>query len=84
MKLDFFENTQIAFRLKSTLELKKAYWLFKLIQYRFLVGFGKMAIQAALNLRLPVEGLIKATVFNQFCSGTSAVGSQKSLHVWVI
>ena len=77
MKVDFFENTQIAFRLKSTLELKKAYWLFKLIQYRFLVGLGKVAIQAALNLRLPIEGLIKATVFNQFCSGTSAMGSQK-------
>ena len=77
MKADFFENTQIAFRLKSNFELRRAYWLFRMIQSRILVQVGKLAVQIAIKLRLPVEGIIKATVFNQFCSGTTAEASQK-------
>ncbi len=77
MKGNFFENTQVAFRLKSDFELRRAYWLFRIIQSRTLVFLGKFAVSLALKLRLPVEGIIKATVFSQFCSGTSAEASQK-------
>ena len=76
MNTGFFENTQVAFRLKSDFELKRAYWLFRLVQSRSFVRLGKVLTHLAVKLRLPVEGLIKATVFNQFCSGTSAQGSQ--------
>ena len=76
MNSGFFENTQVAYRLKSDFELKRAYWLFRLVQSRSFVKLGKALTHLAIKLRLPVEGLIKATVFNQFCSGTSAQGSQ--------
>ena len=76
MNSGFFENTQVAYRLKSDFELKRAYWLFRLMQSRSFVKLGKALTHLAIKLRLPVEGLIKATVFNQFCSGTSAQGSQ--------
>lgn len=77
MKRDFFENTQVAFQLKSNFELRRAYWLFRLIQNKTLVSIGKRITQIALRLRLPIDGVIKATVFNQFCSGVSAQASQK-------
>ena len=76
MKQNIFENTQVAFQLKSNFELRRAYWLFRLIQNRSLVNVGKRLAHWALKMRLPVEGLIRATVFNQFCSGISAVASQ--------
>ena len=71
MNSGFFENTQVAYRLKSDFELKRAYWLFRLVQSRSFVMMGKALTNLAIKFRLPVEGLIKATVFNQFCSGTS-------------
>jgi proline dehydrogenase len=66
-----FENTKIAFDYKSDRELRKAYWLFKLVGSPALVKFGKWATQFALRLRLPIKGLIKNTIFQQFCGGES-------------
>jgi len=67
MKL--FENTEIAFKLKSDSELKRAYFLFKLIQNQFMVRIGTAVTNFALKAHLPIEGLIRATVFDQFCGG---------------
>ncbi|MEN9323934.1 MAG: Proline dehydrogenase [Bacteroidota bacterium] len=66
-----FQNTQIAFALKSDAELNRAYFLFKLIANNALVKVGTAATQVALKLHLPVEGLIRATVFDHFCGGVS-------------
>ena len=76
MKL--FDNTAVAFSLKSDAALERAYFLFKLISHQPLVRIGAKVAEFALNAHLPVEGLVRATVFDQFCSGTSA---QDSLHV---
>ena len=64
-----FQNTKIAFDYKSDRELRKAYWLFKLVGSPALVKMGKWATNFALTLRLPVNGLIKKTIFQQFCGG---------------
>jgi proline dehydrogenase len=66
-----FQNTQVAFALKSNAELNRAYFLFKLIANNALVKVGTAATQVALKLHLPVEGLIRATVFDHFCGGVS-------------
>ena len=66
-----FQNTQVAFALKSNTELNRAYYLFKLIANNTLVNIGTTATQLALKLHLPVEGLIRATVFDHFCGGVS-------------
>lgn len=67
MKL--FENTEIAFKLKSDSELERAYFLFKLIQNQPMVRIGTAVTNFALKAHLPVEGLIRSTVFDQFCGG---------------
>ena len=64
-----FENTKIAFDYKSDRELRKAYWLFKLVANPTLVKFGKWFTHFALTLRLPIKGIIKKTIFQQFCGG---------------
>lgn len=66
-----FENTAIAFRLKNDSELERAYFLFKLIANEPLVRIGTAVTNFAVKAHLPVEGLIRATVFDHFCGGVS-------------
>ena len=64
-----FNNTEIAFKEKSNKDLKQAKLLFKLVGSPFLVKIGKAMTLLALKLRLPIQGLIKRTIFRQFCGG---------------
>ncbi len=66
-----FENTKIAFSLKKDSELERAYFLFKMIANQPLVRMGTAITNFALQANLPVEGLIRATVFDHFCGGIS-------------
>ncbi|KAA3622504.1 MAG: proline dehydrogenase [Flavobacterium sp.] len=66
-----FEDTETAFKLKSDSELERAYFLFKMIANEPLVKIGTAATRFALNLHLPVEGLIRSTVFDHFCGGVN-------------
>lgn len=66
-----FENTAIAFELKTDSQLERAYFLFKLIANEPLVRIGTAVTNFAIKAHLPVEGLIRATVFDHFCGGVS-------------
>lgn len=72
-----FNNTKVAFDLKSDRELKRAYFLFKMIGNPSLVKIGTAATNFALKLHLPVEGLIRSTVFDHFCGGVNEVDCLK-------
>jgi proline dehydrogenase len=64
-----FADTQVAFALKSDTELDRAYFLFKMIANEPLVRIGTAVTNFALKAHLPVDGLIRATVFDHFCGG---------------
>ncbi|MEG2103308.1 MAG: proline dehydrogenase family protein [Flavobacterium sp.] len=66
-----FNNTQFAFALKSDSELDRAYFLFKMINNQPLVRIGTAVTNFAIKANLPVEGLIRATVFDHFCGGVN-------------
>ncbi|UII75935.1 proline dehydrogenase family protein [Flagellimonas sp. HMM57] len=66
-----FENTAIAFQLKTDSQLERAYFLFKLIGNEPLVRIGTAVTNFAIKAHLPVEGLIRATVFDHFCGGVN-------------
>jgi len=68
---NIFNNTQVAFALKTDTELDRAYFLFKMIDNEPLVRIGTAVTNFALKAHLPVEGLIRATVFDHFCGGTT-------------
>ncbi len=64
-----FDNTEVAFRNKSKSELNSAYWLFKIMSSNFLTQVGPPVTNLFLNIGLPIQGLIKSTIFKQFCGG---------------
>lgn len=66
-----FENTEIAFALKSNSELNRAYFLFKMISIEPLVKLGTVLTNFAIKAHLPIEGLIRNTVFDHFCGGVN-------------
>jgi proline dehydrogenase len=66
-----FNDTKVAFALKTDTELDRAYFLFKMIDNEPLVRIGTAVTNFALKAHLPVEGLIRATVFDHFCGGTT-------------
>jgi len=64
-----FDNTEVAFRNKSKSELNSAYWLFKVMSSNFLTQVGPPVTNLFLNIGLPIQGVIKSTIFKQFCGG---------------
>ena len=64
-----FEDTKTAFTLKTDAELERAYFLFKMIKSEPLVRIGTAITNFALKAHLPVEQLIRASVFDHFCGG---------------
>ena len=74
-----FDNTEIAFASKSNSDLNRAYYLFKVISFNWLVKIAPPFVDAALALHLPVKGLIRATAFNHFCGGESITDCEKTI-----
>jgi len=64
-----FDNTEIAFSLKSDSELKRAKFLFEMIASSTMAKVGIKITKIALNLKLPIKKLIKNTIFDHFCGG---------------
>ncbi len=64
-----FDNTEIAFSGKSDRDLFRAFILFKLIGNPVLTKLGKHLTNISLALRLPIKGMVKATIFEQFVGG---------------
>ena len=65
-----FNNTEIAFAGKSDADLKKSYWLFKIIGWNWLIKISPFLLKVFMPLWFPIP-IIKATIFKQFCGGES-------------
>ena len=66
---NLFNNTELAFTNKSNFDLRKAYFLFSVLDYPFLTKIGNMFLLLVLKLRLPFKTIIKKTIFEHFCGG---------------
>ncbi len=64
-----YSDTSVAFSSRTNAELKKAHLLFSLMNYQKLTKVGTNFIKLAFGLRLPLKGLVKKTLFRQFCGG---------------
>ncbi len=64
-----FDNTEIAFAYKKTNELKKAAFLFSFINSNLITSLGTRLTPIAFKFGLPIKGLVRATIFSQFCGG---------------
>lgn len=66
---NFFEDTEKAFRYRTDSELRRARFLFKIIENPSTVVWGKKLLALADKLKIPYQWAVKATVFKQFCGG---------------
>ncbi len=76
-----FENTALAFVAKSDWQLKKAYWLFRVVNNSLMASIGTKAANLSLKMHLPVKAIIKKTVFEHFCGGESIEESKEVVHL---
>ncbi len=74
-----FNDTKVAFKIKSNTDLKRAYWLFRIISSPAVVKIGKFLMIIALKLRLPVNFIVKRTIFKQFCGGETISECDKTI-----
>ena len=72
-----FDDTKITFRSKSLRELQVSNVIFSIINRPIIVFIGTAIIKWALQFRFPIKGLIRATLFDQFCGGESIRGCEK-------
>jgi len=62
-------NTENAFAYKSNKDLRKAKWLFSVIQNPWIVSLGTRLTPVLMKSGLPINGIIRNTIFNQFVGG---------------
>lgn len=67
--LESFKNTQLAFAPKTDWQLKKAYYLFRIVNNNAMAGLSTFSANLALKLHFPIKGILKRTVFEHFCGG---------------
>ncbi|TDH27974.1 proline dehydrogenase [Segetibacter sp. 3557_3] len=75
-----FDNTENAFAYKTNKQLKKSRFLFKTMSYWLLAKAGVRLTPIIMKLGLPIKGLVRKTIFNQFVGGetlqeTAGVGN---------
>lgn len=71
-------DTRTAFAHKSASDLFKAYWLFRIIGTPWLTAAGSNLTKVALALHLPIKGMIRSTIFKQFCGGETVSESLRT------
>jgi proline dehydrogenase len=64
-----FNDTAIAFQYRSNKQLKRARFLFSSMSSPTLTSIGMGLTKLAISWGLPVKGLVKRTIFEQFCGG---------------
>lgn len=74
-----FEDTEVAFAYKSDAELRKAKFIFSVVNHPWVSSMAVSLVKIALTMRLPVEGIIKKTVFDHFCAGESVDTAEQSI-----
>jgi proline dehydrogenase len=74
-----FDDTSVAFSYKSDRDLKKADFIFTLVNHPFISKIATTAATVGLTLHLPIKGLIRSTVFDHFCGGENIEQSEKTI-----
>ncbi|MFN7118246.1 MAG: proline dehydrogenase family protein [Saprospiraceae bacterium] len=85
-----FDNTQTAFADKNNRDLRRIYYLFKLMNYPALLKFGMNLIENTIQWRW-VQFIIRDTIFKQFvggetleeCAQTAQHLRQSNIHTYI-
>ncbi len=74
-----FDNTEIAFAINSDRELWKSYFVFATMKRPWMVNLGVAFTRFALSVGLPIKGIIRNTIYQQFCGGESVEGCKPTM-----
>jgi proline dehydrogenase len=74
-----FDNTEIAFSYKSDSELRKANFLFTVVNNPVLSDIATSLVKVGLALRMPIQWIIKKTIFAHFCGGETIDESEATI-----
>lgn len=66
-----FNDTQVAYALKSNQELKLAKFMFSVLQRPAISSLGRSLLKFGVKARLPINGAVKATLYKHFIGGES-------------
>lgn len=78
MKENIFDNSKVAFKDKSFLDLVRAYFIFKIISLTYIVNLFKKV--SKINLLSPLINFItRYTIFKQFCGGEDEIKCNKTV-----
>lgn len=76
--MSIFNDTKLAFADKTDAQLKKAYWMFKAIEQPAVTNIGVSLLNFTVRNNFPfVDGIVKQTLFEQFCGGETREESMK-------
>ena len=79
-----FNDLKVAFEDKSDRDLNRAYILFKTISNPLISKTLTLCLRIGIWMRLPIQSIIKATVYKHFCGGTTIENSEKIIDkLWV-
>ena len=71
-----FDDTEVAFAGKDDQELQHSAWLFRIMSNAAIVDIGSYITQMALQIGLPVQSILKTTIYEHFCGGESLVETE--------
>mgnify|MGYP001306400133 FL=1 len=74
-----FNDSKSAFKDKSDFDLNRAFFLFQTLNYPTISKFLTIILKVILSLRIPINFLIKLTIFKQFCGGETIFESSKTI-----
>ena len=77
--MSIFNNLKIAFKDKSNYDLNRAYLLFKIISIPFISKIMTKFVKLSIDFGIPIEFIIKKTIYAHFCGGISIEKSQNTI-----
>ena len=75
-----FENIEVAFKDKTNKDLNRAYILFKSISNPFFSKIATKLIKGAIFFKIPIDGIVKKTIYKHFCGGTTIKDSTSTIN----
>ncbi|HRI80238.1 MAG TPA: proline dehydrogenase family protein [Cyclobacteriaceae bacterium] len=75
-----FDDTATAFSYKSDGELRKANFIFTVVNHPFISKLATGSVRIGMKLRLPIQGIVRSTVFDHFCGGETIEKAEKTIH----
>jgi proline dehydrogenase len=74
-----FEDTSVAFSYKSDIELKKANFIFSVVNHPSISKLATASVKVAFGIGLPIKGIIKTTAFDHFCGGETIEEAEETI-----